>query len=111
MKTIEDVLKETIPNAINSIFEGSSVNMNGVDQDDARYDVVAVIGFSRQYKGALGFSAEKSLVRTAYGECDTLLADSWVGEVANQPGTIEKSTFLSYGIEIQMALPMVLNGV
>ncbi len=111
MKTIGNILKETIPSGLHAIFKESGVHLTETVEDQVLYDVVAVIGFSGDYKGAVGFSAEKALVKTVYGECNTLLSDSWVAEIANQVLGRLKNALLAYGINIQIALPMVLNGI
>ncbi len=112
MTTIQDVLNSAIPAATSAILNNSGIDLARQLKDEGHYDVVAVIGFSGEgFAGALGFATERSLIEAAYGECDTLLADSWLGEVANQLLGRTKNAFLAYGIEIRLAIPMVLHGL
>ncbi len=110
-ETIDTVLKKTIATGINAIFQQYGIHFTESSENKKCYDIVAVIGFSGDYKGAVGFAAEKPLVKAAFGETNTTLSDSWVGEVSNQLLGRLKNALLAYGIEIQIALPMVLNGV
>src|SRR5581483_934771 len=111
MKTIRQVLYDTIPAAAQSILKDSGIDiapMNG----KAHYDMVAVIGFSGDgFGGSLGFAAEHSFVNKAFGESDTSLSDSWLGEVANLLLGRLKNSLLSYGVEYRLAIPMVLHGL
>lgn len=112
MKTIEDVLQATIPEATKIVLTNSGVNVTGGSNRAALYSVVAVIGFSgADFGGALGFAAEQEFVRAAYGEHDSILSDSWVGEIANQLLGRLKSALLCHGVEIRLAIPMVLHGL
>ena len=112
MQTLWDVLEETIPVATQSVLANHGVNIIDDSNRVAVYSVVAVIGFSSDdFGGALGFAAEENFVKNAYGEHDSVLSDSWVGEISNQLVGRVKSSLLSYGIEIRLAIPMVLHGL
>jgi CheY-specific phosphatase CheX len=112
METIDDILNTTIPAATQSVLTTHGVNVIGNSNQAALYSVVAVIGFSGDdFGGALGFAAEGEFVKGAYGEQNTNLSDSWVGEIANQLVGRLKSALLSYGVEIRLAIPMVLHGL
>lgn len=111
MKTIRRVLHDTIPTAAQAILKDSGADiapMNG----KAHYDMVAVIGFSGDgFGGSLGFAAEHSFVGKVFGESDTRLSDSWLGEIANLLLGRLKNALLTYGVEYRLAIPMVLHGL
>jgi len=112
MKTLEDILKATIPAATQNVLKTHGVSILGKSDHIAEYSVVAVIGFSGDgFGGALGFAAESDFVKGAYSEHDSSLSDSWVGEISNQLVGRLKSALLSYGVEIRLAIPMVLHGL
>jgi len=112
MKTISQVLNDTIPDATRLILNNGGIAVVHQTLLVARYDVVAVIGFSGNgFGGALGFAAERSIIKAAYGESDTVLSDSWLGEVANQLLGRLKNALLLYGVEVRLAIPMVLHGL
>lgn len=111
MKTIRQVLNETIPAGAQAILKDSGadmVPMNG----QVHYDMVAVIGFSGEgFGGSLGFAAEHVFVKNVFGESDTRLSDSWLGEIANLLLGRLKNALLTYGVEYRLAIPMVLHGL
>lgn len=111
MTTVRKVLNDTIPAALAAILKDSGVDlalMNG----KAHYDMVAVIGFSGDgFGGSLGFAAEHSFVNAAFGDSDTPMSDSWLGEIANLLLGRLKNALLAYGIEYRLAIPMVLHGL
>jgi CheY-specific phosphatase CheX len=112
MKTLGDVLEATIPVATQSVLNNHGVHIVGDSNRVAVYSVVAVIGFSRDdFGGALGFAAEGNIVKAAYAEHNSVLSDSWVGEISNQLVGRLKSGLLSYGVVIRLAIPMVLHGL
>lgn len=112
MKTIDQVIDDTVPSSITTILKDSGVNINEAPVSNSHYDVIAVIGFSGSgFGGAVGFAAEKSILNAAYGESDTLLSDGWVGEVANQLLGRMKNYLLSYGVVVEISIPMVLHGL
>lgn len=112
MKTLEDILEATIPIAAQSVLTNHGVKIIGGTDHIAVYSVVAVIGFSGDdFGGALGFAAEENFIKSAYGEDNSTLSDSWVGEISNQLVGRLKSALLSYGIEVRLAIPMVLHGL
>jgi hypothetical protein len=111
MKTIRQVLNETIPAATQAILKDSGVDLAPMT-GKAHYDMVAVIGFSGDgFGGSLGFAAEQSFVQTVFGESDTFLSDSWLGEISNLLLGRLKNTLLTYGVEYRLAIPMVLHGL
>ena len=112
MKTLEDILKAAIPAATQSVLTNHGVSIIGKSNRVSVYGVVAVIGFSGDdFGGALGFAAEGNFVKAAYGEENSVLSDSWIGEISNQLVGRLKSALLSYGIVIRLAIPMVLHGL
>src|SRR3569832_1090150 len=112
MKTISQVLNDTIPDATRLILNNGGIAVVHQTLLVARYDVVAVIGFSGNgFGGALGFGAERSIIKAAYGESDTVLSDSWLGEVANQLLGRLKNALLLYGVEVRLAITLVLHGL
>jgi hypothetical protein len=111
MKTIRQVLNETIPAGTQAILKDSGVDMTSMN-GKAHYDMVAVIGFSGDgFGGTLGFAAEQAFVKKVFGESDTFLSDSWLGEISNLLLGRLKNALLSYGVEYRLAIPMVLHGL
>lgn len=112
MKTIGQIINDAIPHATRIILDNNGIAITHEANPAARYDAVAVIGFSGNgFGGALGFAAESVMIEAAYGESDTRLSDSWLGEVANQLLGRVKNALLGYGVEIRLAIPMVLHGL
>jgi CheY-specific phosphatase CheX len=111
MKTIRQVLNDTIPAGTKAILKDTGVDMASMN-GKAHYDMVAVIGFSGDgFGGSLGFAAEHSFVNKVFGESDTLLSDSWLGEIANLLLGRLKNSLLTYGVEYRLSIPMVLHGL
>jgi CheY-specific phosphatase CheX len=111
MKTIRQVLNDIIPAGTQTIFKNSGIDVDRMS-GKAHYDMVAVIGFSGDgFGGSLGFAAEHSFVNKVFGESDTLLSDSWLGEIANLLLGRLKNSLLTYGVEYRLAIPMVLHGL
>lgn len=112
MKTIAEILDQTIASSIQAILKNNGVVLLGASENTGYYDAVAVIGFScESYGGVLGFAAKNSMIESAYGESNSAMSDSWLGELANQLVGRLKNALLAYGTEIQIALPMVLHGL
>ena len=111
MKTIRQVLNETMSTGLQSILKNHDINLASIN-DQAHYDMVAVIGFSGDgFGGSLGFAAEHAFVNAIFGESDTFLSDSWLGEIANLLLGRLKNSLLAYGVEYRLAIPMVLHGL
>lgn len=96
---------------LQAILKDSTVIPTSMNSN-AHYDMVAVIGFSGDgFGGSLCFAAEQSFVTSIFGESDTLLSDSWLGEIANLLLGRLKNALLAYGVEYRLAIPMVLHGL
>ena len=112
MKTIGQVLIETIPEAIHIILKENGLEIIEETGDETHFDRVSVIGFSGNgFGGALGFAVEQAILKVACDEDNRPLSDGWIGEVANQLLSRFKNALLVYGLEIQVTIPMVLHGI
>ena len=112
MKTIETIVEECIPISVQTILKESRIQISEHTDEKPHFGIIAVIGFSgHKLDGAVGFAAEESILIEGYGEANTPLSDGWVGEIANQLLGRLKNALLAYGVEVQIAIPMVLHGL
>jgi len=112
MTTLGCLLHDVIPDAAHALLQSNHIILRPSLGRAPHYDVVAVIGFSGSgFGGALGVAAERSLIAGSVGESDSVLSDSWLGEIANQLLGRLKNVLLRYDVEIRLAIPMVLHGL
>ncbi|MFQ5598635.1 MAG: hypothetical protein ACE5GK_11350 [Nitrospiria bacterium] len=111
MNTIEQILKDIVPDALRTILTENGIKMNGPSQSITHFDVVAVIGFSGEgFGGALGFAGKKSILKAVQDERINFI-DGWIGEVTNRLLGRIKNNLLSYGVDFQISVPMALHGL
>ncbi len=112
MKTIDQIIKNTIPHAAQIILMESGIDISEEEENKAEYDTISVIGFSGNgFGGALGFAAEKSILKAVNNDEYSTLREGWIGEVSNQLLGRLKNAMLAYGLEFQVAIPMILHGL
>jgi len=113
MKTIAEVINETLPFATRSVLAQSRIHLTEARVDRPVYDLIALIGFSGDegLVGTVGFATEQSILKAEYDESETYLSEGWLGEIVNQLLGRLKNALLPYGLEINLQLPKVLHGI
>ncbi len=112
MKTIGSIVDEVVPSAMEIVLKESGIEISPLSKNESHFDVIAVIGFSGEgFGGALGFAAQQSILEAKHNKSSDRLSDGWIGEIANQLLGRLKNALLNYGIDFQIAIPMVLHGL
>jgi len=110
MEPAKDILQALLPESCESLFADYGVELQPSTEHQPMR-MMSVIGFSaREMHGSLALAASESVVRASLPFADGCPND-WLGELANQLLGRLKNRLYKYGLELDMAVPMVLRGL
>jgi len=110
VEAAEDVLRVLVPDCVTSLLGDYGVMMAPTHGSSAMR-MMAVIGFSgRHMHGSLALAAGEEVVRRSM-PCAEGCVNDWLGELANQLLGRVKNQLCRYGMDLNLAVPMVLRGL